>query len=108
MAIGNVELNRAMTGVQDFVTQKHNEQQHPVVDQSVIKDQFQKEIENKLQNVRKSENAENRQKKFDARDKGSNEYTGDGGKNKSKQKKNNEIEDGRVRPLYNQFFDSTI
>ena len=44
--------------------------------------------------------ANNRQKGFDSRDKGSNEYSGDGGRNRKKKEEN---PDGKVIPKYSGF-----
>ena len=90
MAIGQVELNQAMTRIQDYTTQKHNEDQRGVLQQTQAQDKFNKELNQDIRKVLK-ENQEEYQnkteyqnKKFDARDKGSNQYTGDGGKQRKK------------------------
>lgn len=88
MAIGQVELNTAMTRIQDYTTQKHNEDQRGTVQNEQMNHHFTKELKQDMKQVVKSDQSEyqNRtqyqNKKFDAKDKGSNQYTGDGGKNK--------------------------
>ena len=90
MAIGQVELNHAMTRIQDYTTQKHNEDQRGVVQQTHAQEKFSKDLDKNLKQVVKTEQEEYQNKtqyqnkKFDARDKGSNQYNGDGGKNRKK------------------------
>ena len=110
MAIGNVELNHAMTRIQDYTTQKHNEDQRGVLQQTHAQDKFSKELDKDIRQVIKTNQEEYQNKtqyqnkKFDARDKGSNQYTGDGGKNKKK----NDNPDGRVVAKQNTAFDIRI
>ena len=98
MAIGQVELNQAMTRIQDYTTQKHNEDQRGTLQQTQAQDKFNKELNQDIRKVLKTnqEEYQNRtnyqNKKFDARDKGSNQYTGDGGK----QRKNSEKSEDKV------------
>lgn len=90
MAIGHVELNNAMTRIQDYTTIKHNEDQKGSVQQSQFHNQFTKELNKDIRQVVKTDQSEYQNKagyqnkKFDARDKGSNQYTGDGGRNRKK------------------------
>ena len=110
MAIGNVELNQAMTRIQDYTTQKHNEDQRGVVQQNQAQDKFNKELNQDIRQVIKTnqdeyQNRTNYQnKKFDAREKGSNQYNGDGGK----QRKKDEKSEGRVIPKMTSGFDIRI
>ncbi|MBR5598398.1 MAG: hypothetical protein IKW30_13480 [Lachnospiraceae bacterium] len=110
MAIGHVELNHAMTRIQDYTTQKHNEDQRGVVQQTHAQEKFSKELDKDIRQVIKTNQKEYQNKtqyqnkKFDARDKGSNQYTGDGGKNKKK----NENLDGKVIAKQNAGFDIRI
>ncbi|MBR5360842.1 MAG: hypothetical protein IK123_08130 [Lachnospiraceae bacterium] len=100
MALGIVEINSAMTGINDFNNIRHNEEAKAGIDQTNFQNQFDQEMETKRIDVNESEDANNRQKKFDSRDKGSNEYSGDGGRNR---KKKDENPDGRVIPKYSGF-----
>ncbi len=86
MGIGPVELNGAMGRLQDVTAIKHNVDNKGFVDQSNIQNQFHKEIDQKLKYVHESDNAENRLKKFDAKEKGNGQYSGDGGQKKKKTK----------------------
>jgi len=72
---------------------KHNEISKPMIDQVNINNQFTKEIFSKSEQVNKKDDLEKEQKKFDAKEKGSNHYFG------SSSSKNNNEEDkseGRV------------
>lgn len=93
MAIGFVEMQGQITRAQDFTTVKHNEDTKGLVDQSNFGQQMTRQVERQAQRVNEKEKAENRQNKFDAKEKGSNEYHGDGGRNRKKQKKE---PDGKV------------
>lgn len=92
MAISPMMFNGSVTRMQDITQVKHNEDMKGMVDQTNFQNTFHKQIDHKLNQVHQSDNAENRQKKFDAKDKGDNEYSGDGGR-KRKQGKD---ADGKV------------
>lgn len=93
MAIGFVELQGQITRAQDFTTVKHNEDTKGLVDQSNFGQQMTKQVEKQAQRVNQKDETKNRQKKFDAKEKGSNEYHGDGGRRRKKQ---NGETDGKV------------
>ncbi len=93
MAIGFVEMQGQITRAQDFTTVKHNEDTKGLVDQSNFGQQMTRQVEKQTQRVNEKNKMENRQKKFDAKEKGSNEYHGDGGQSKKKTKKD---PDGKV------------
>lgn len=92
MAIGPIELQGTIARTQDIYTIKQNEDQKVTVDQNNFQNQFSKEVNDRPHQVNQSENADFLNRKFDAREKGSNQYSGDGGKNKKHKKE----EDGRV------------
>lgn len=93
MAIGFVELQGQITRAQDFTTIKHNEDTKGMVDQTNFGQQMTKQVEKQSQRVNEQDKAENRQKRHDAKEKGSNEYYGDGGRNRKQEKKES---DGKV------------
>lgn len=93
MAIGFVELHGQITRAQDYTTIKHNEDTKELVDQTNFGQQMTKQVEKQAQRVNEGDNTENRQKKHDAKEKGSNEYYGDGGRNRKQEKKES---DGKV------------
>lgn len=93
MAIGFVEMQGQITRAQDFTTIKHNEDTKGMVDQSNFEQVVTKQVERQTQRVNQRGKAENHQKKFDAKEKGSNEYHGDGGRGRKKEKQE---PDGKV------------
>jgi len=104
MAISPMMFNGSVTRMQDITPVKHNEDVKGMVDQTNFQNTFHKQIDNKLNQVHQSDNAENRQRKFDAKDKGDNEYAGDGGQ-KRKQEKNM---DGKVIAKTHRSFDMKV
>ena len=103
MAIGNIELNTAMTGINDFVTHRHNEEAKSMVDQTNFGNQFQQEVNSKLTNVQRRDDTDNHQRKFNASDKGDNEYAGDGGKGRKKKDDEKKSEGKVVTKGYSSF-----
>lgn len=94
MAIGFVEMQGQITRAQDFTTIKHNEDSKGMVEQANVGQQMTKQVEKQVKRVNKGEQPEYHERKFDAKDKGSNEYHGDGGRGrKDKQKQET---DGKV------------
>ncbi len=75
-SIGIVSIPR----VQDFTTIKQQEDNRAALAQTNLNNQNTKEIQNRAEQVTQMQETQWQQKKFDAREKGSNEYTGDGGK----------------------------
>jgi len=80
MAIGPVELNGALQRVQDIATIKQNQDNKAIINQTNFKDTFNKEVDEHFTKVYDADETRNENKKFDARDKGENEYSGDGGR----------------------------
>ena len=94
MAIGFVEMQGQITRAQDFTSIKHNEDTKPMVEQANFGQQMARQVERQVNRVNQGEQPEYHEKKFDAKDKGSNEYKGDGGK--SRRKKLEKNPDGKV------------
>lgn len=94
MAIGFVELQGQITRAQDFTTIKHNEDAKGMVEQANFGQQMTKQVERQVNRVNKGDQPEYHERKFDAKDKGSNEYRGDGGQ--ARKKKKGENPDGKV------------
>lgn len=86
MTISRIELQGQITRAQDFTTIKHNEDQNPQIQQSHLSRQSDQTADLKLHHVNDSEETENYQKKFDAKEEGSNQYHGDGGQNRKKKR----------------------
>lgn len=95
MAIGPMQLNAIMTRTQDYTPIKQNEDMKPMMDQSVFQNTMQKNIEKKLTQVKESDETDTYQRKQDAKEKGKNEYQGDGGRNR-RQGQPEYSADGRV------------
>ena len=92
MAISPILFNGSVTRMQDITQIKQNEDMKGMVDQTNFQNTFHKQIDQKLNQVHQSDNADNYQRKFDAKEKGDNEYSGDGGKKRRK----GEQSDGKV------------
>lgn len=93
MAISRVEIQGQVTRAQDFTTLKQNEDNKGLVDQSNFQRQFDRNVENKLNQVQRGEHTENEGRRFDAKNKGNGSYSGDGGKRRRKEEKKT---DGKV------------
>ncbi len=92
MAIGMIELQGQITRAQDYTTIKQNEDNKPMLDQMNFGEQMTRQVERKAEEVNQTDKSEYYNRKFDAKDKGDNEYRGDGGKKRKKQGR----EDGKV------------
>ena len=93
MAIGFVEMQGQITRAQDFTSIKHIEDAKGMVEQANVGQQMTKQIDRQVKRVNKGDQPEYHERKFDAKDKGSNEYHGDGGKARKKPGQNS---DGKV------------
>ena len=79
MAFGSIDIV-AMTRTQDFTTIKHNEDSKGPLMQTMAGEKVQKDTTRKVRQVNKKDETAWQNKKFDAKEKGSNSYQGDGGK----------------------------
>lgn len=91
MTISRVELQGQVTRAQDFTTIKHNEDNKGMIDQTNFQRQFDQSVENKARQVQQGDEAENRGKRFDAKDKGNGSYAGDGGRKRKKEEKDGKV-----------------
>lgn len=82
MGISPLELQGGIARTQDFSMIRQNEDQKAVLDQGHFQQQLDKQLNEKTHQVNQQANADYLNKKFDAKDKGSNSYHGDGGKKK--------------------------
>lgn len=94
MTVRPVHLNGMIQNTQDVSAIRHQENQRPAVEQQHIQIREEQKEQSKAQEVQKQEDADNHQKKYDAKEKGSNEYTYQ--RKKKKEKKEN-LPDGSVR-----------
>ena len=91
MSIRPVEFNGVIQRTQDVSALKQNEDNKPFMEQHNIQAQFSKETVRHMQKVNHADDAQNQQKRYDAREKGSNEY-----ENQQNQKKKEKKNDGKV------------
>lgn len=104
MGISPIEFNGMVGRTQDFSTVRHNEEQKGMVDQNNFLNHFEHEVNQHIHTVHKQDNADSKKKKFDAKEKGSGEYGGDGGRNRKKRPS----EQGSVRQKPQGGFDMKI
>lgn len=94
MAIGQIEIQGQITRAHDMTTYKHHEDTKGMVEQANVGVQFAKHVEAQLAKVNQKGQPEYQNKKFDAKEKGSNEYNGDGGQRRKEE--NKKETDGKV------------
>lgn len=87
MGFGRIELT-TITRTQDYTTMKHNEDAKAFVDQNYLGQQAERTAQQRAKTVVDSQNPEWQNKRQDAREKGSNEYVGDGGRKRNRNKSN--------------------
>lgn len=104
MAVGPIELNGAISRIQDYSVLKQNEDNKGMVNQQAFQTQFNKEIVNRHSQVVESDQLRKEERKFDAREKGDNEYQRSGGKRQKKEQKS----DGKAVVKGRQSFDVKI
>lgn len=83
MTFGAIELT-TISRAQDYTTIKHNEDNKVNVDQANFSEQFQKTTEQNIREVHHSDNTQWHERRPDAKEKGNNKYSGDGGKQRKK------------------------
>lgn len=94
MAIGFIEMQGQITTAPDYTTIKHHEDNKVVVEQANFVQQMEKQLERQTSRVNQGEQVDYYNRQFDAKEKGDNEYQGDGGRNRKKHSKFEE--DGKV------------
>lgn len=83
MAFGSIEFT-TISRAQDYSAIKHNEDNKGFVDQTNFTQQMEKTTEQRLREVHSSDDTQWHQKNPDAKEKGNNEYQGDGGRNRKR------------------------
>lgn len=96
MSISRIELQGQITRAQDYTTIKHNENNKGMVDQTNFQNHFNKVVDERMTQVHHGENADQTNKRYDAKDKGNGQYSGDGGQNRKKDGEKDENPDGKV------------
>lgn len=94
MAINPINLV-TITRSQDFTVMKHNEDNKAAMSQITLGQQEDKAQKLRSGQVVKKEETAWYQKKFDAKEKGDNEYNGDGGKRRQSEKKEQVLKKGQ-------------
>ena len=92
MAVGPVTLNGVIQRTQDISAFKQQEDAKPMVEQQNIQAQMKMHEMRQSKQVTHADNADEHQKKYDAKEKGSNEYRGQ----KKKKKKPEEQESKEI------------
>ncbi len=90
MAFGAIELT-TISRAQDYSPIKQNEDYKGLTDQNNIGQHIQKDIQQRAKEVRTGDNSDWHNRKFDAKDKGSNEYQGEGGRRNSRDNKKEQV-----------------
>ncbi|MDR2547132.1 MAG: hypothetical protein LBC96_06425 [Lachnospiraceae bacterium] len=84
MLVNNpISIQGQITRAQDFSTIKQNEDNRGAVAQLNITRSMDDQNENKAKQVQQKEDMENSNQRHDAKEKGSNQYFGDGGKSRN-------------------------
>ncbi len=91
MSIGPLNLNGAISRVQDISIIKQNEDQKPMTDQTNIHHNLTKEVTTKQERVHDADDTDNHGKKYDAKEKGNGAYSNQNGQRKKDEKKEQPI-----------------
>lgn len=83
MAYGSIELT-TISRAQDYSAIKQNEDNRGIVQQANLGEQGQKAIQQRMQEVHKSDDTAWHDQRPDAKEKGKGQYAGDGGKKRKK------------------------
>ncbi|WP_026509941.1 MULTISPECIES: hypothetical protein [unclassified Butyrivibrio] len=93
MSINRIDFQGSVVRTNDISQIKANEDNKAFTDQNAFQTEFNKEVDQKSTSVTKKENADQKQQeKHDAREKGKNEYFGNGGKGRNHYKSPEELE----------------
>ena len=92
MAVGQVTLNGMIPRTQDIGMLKQQEDSKPMIDQQNIQAHIKTQEHRQLKQVHQADDAEQHEKRYDAKEKGSNEYKGQ----QNKKKKQEEQKDNQA------------
>ena len=93
MAIRPVEVQGVVQRSNDIGQIKQNQDQKPLVDQNNIQTQLHHEVERNARQVTKYENADKKENRYDAKEKGNGAYFGQKKRQQMNQQKQEEEED---------------
>lgn len=96
MSIKPIVMSGAISRVQDMSTIKQNEDNKGLVDQKNFQTQFSKEIDHHVKQVNTTDKSENKEYRYDAKEKGNGNFY-DGQKKKREQEKKEEKDKVRVK-----------
>lgn len=105
MTVRPVVFNGMIQSTQEISALQHHENNRPAVEQQNIQITQEKREQSQAQEVHAKDNVDQQQQKFDAKEKGSNEYSG--GKRKKK-KQAPVLPDGNVRMKMSGGFDIKV
>lgn len=94
MSVKPLVMNGMIQSTQDISAMKQNEDNKPIVQQQNIQIHQRQQEEHLQQQVQKSQESEREEYRYDAREKGNNNY--EGNSRKKKQHKKETEEDGKV------------
>lgn len=92
MAIGAIELQGTIARTNDYAQLRHTEDNKSAFQQAGITADIRKATDVKQETVNRNTGKDEHMEKFDAKEKGSNEYSGDGKRHNKKE----EAPDGKV------------
>lgn len=104
MSFGSLEI-ASIPRTQDYTTMKQNEDNKGTFQQMTLEQQSDKQSEQRTREVHSSDNSDWYTGQYDAKEKGHNEYAGNGGKHR---KKEDPGKDGTVVTRQHQGFDIKI
>lgn len=84
MAIGMIEFQGSIQRTQDYTALKQQENTKPAVDQNNFQVQIDKKVDEKINQVVKGDDTSKSETHADAKEKGNNQYAGDGGAGRKK------------------------
>lgn len=90
MAFGSIDLT-TIARAQDYSGLKQNEDNRSMVAQTNITQEIRKTTEQRIREVHSSDDPEWHQRNPDAKEKGSNEYSGDGGRRRKGSKSQDKV-----------------
>ncbi len=83
MSISRIDFHGSILRTEDLSHMKANEDNKVYTNQNAFQAQFDQEVDEKANSVNQKDNADQqKQQKFDAKEKGKNEYNGNGGRKK--------------------------
>ncbi|MGN6711774.1 hypothetical protein [Anaerocolumna jejuensis] len=90
MPITPIEVASMAPKSQEVSNYKHQESQKPINDQILIHDKLSHEVKQNSQQAVKTAKGENKEYRYDAKEKGNNSYSGSGSKKKKKEESKEE------------------